>query len=175
MIIDYIDTTEKISIRDLLYDNWENLVKEYVVGRDRMFILKKDYYDYECCLRCHLIKQNFYSGLFGIYSYDNCIKNLREDLFNILNEKQNKVILDILESNLKDDLDNYSYEDLPDCFGVEELIDDGICEIVHDSKSSPINRINNLRKRVGYIREEILSYPEYFKKKNKQLSSKGIK
>tara|TARA_R110000824_G_scaffold111755_6_gene260497 strand:+ start:966 stop:1454 length:489 start_codon:yes stop_codon:yes gene_type:complete len=162
MIIDYISTIEEISIRDLLYNNWDTLVKEYIVGRDKFFIPKKEYYDYECCLKCHLVKQNFYSGMFGIYSFDNCIENLREDLFNILNEKQNKVILDILESNLKDDLDNYSTWDLPDCFGVEDLKYDGICEIVPESKSSPINRINNLRKNIGYVREEILAYPEYF-------------
>ena len=115
MIIDYISTIEEISIRDLLYNNWDTLVKEYIVGRDKFF-----------------------------------------------NEKQNKVILDILESNLKDDLDNYSTWDLPDCFGVEDLKYDGICEIVPESKSSPINRINNLRKNIGYVREEILAYPEYF-------------
>ena len=66
MIIDYIDVTETISINDLLYDNWDTLVKEYIVGKDRFFIPKKEYYDYECCLNCHLIKQNFYSGMSNV-------------------------------------------------------------------------------------------------------------
>ena len=86
-----------------------------------------------------------------------------------MNEKQNKVILDILETNLIDDLkDDYRgifrTDDLPYCFSEEDLIFDDICEIVDDRKSSKINRINKLRKRVGYIREEILSYPKHFKK-----------
>ena len=162
MIIDYIDVTETISINDLLYDNWDTLVKEYIVGRDRFFIPKKEYYDYECCLKCHLIKQNFYSGMFGIYSYDKCLSQLKLDLIKVLSEKQNKVILDVVEPNWKEAISSYSKDDLPTCFDLSEMIDEGYCEVVHDRKSSPLNRLNNLRKRMGYIREEILAYPEYF-------------
>jgi hypothetical protein len=169
MIIDYIDIENngKPGITTILYDNFDSMVKKYVIGHDRYYISERHqgYVDYDCCLGCWIKQREFNISMFDVEQYG-FIRQLRNDLISILQEKQNKIILEVIEGNWIEDI-NKSIKDIDTCFDYEESFN--YAEIVHDIKSSKLNRLSVLRNWIGNIREQILEDEDYFRNGGKAM------
>ena len=191
MIVNYIDIERdgNPSLTTLLYDDWIPMLYQYIIGgRERYYVPKKAVYDINAtadthCLLCWIVTKEFNHSMFRTWDTSNLFRQLRKDLEIVLNEKQNKIILEVISGDWKEDVDSYFFDKglngstpMLDCCtyitslyefpGEDEFIRYDLFnmpEIVHDRRSSKGNKLNVLRNWIGSIREQILEEEKYFR------------